>query len=226
MLTDGKQTETNGGGLTKIDNRSQVELKISERKKLMKKKISALITDLEILWGVEIEQTRQDVIIKNLVNDEFIISDVQFANAKAWLYGGDRTYMGRNSTKLLLSDFSPTPTQLRSLESDSVRILTKQELALMLEEKRIEGLKEGIRFPYKKKDDDQSEAAHSLIQENLKISKELMEVKKQLRDITTERDSLLMRNSPISFELLKQLENNDEKNADWRAKHLGGRNES
>ena len=219
-LTDGKQTETNGGGLTKEissnltvsaqEYRGAVQLKISERKKMMKKKISSLISEVEILWGVETEPERQDIIIKNLVNDEFIISDAQFANAKAWILNGDRTYMGRNSTKLLLSDFSPTLKQLSTLESDSVRVLTKEELVLMLRDEHEKGARRAINDKFVLNAKENPEAVDEVVQhlqkENLRLGLELMETKEALRLLTKERDNLLSRVRNPSGMLMQQLQ--------------------
>lgn len=219
-MTDGKQTETNGGGLTKEissnltvsaqEYRGAVQLKISERKKMMKKKISSLISEVEILWGVETEPERQDIIIKNLVNDEFIISDAQFANAKAWILNGDRTYMGRNSTKLLLSDFSPTLKQLSTLESDSVRVLTKEELVLMLRDEHEKGARRAINDKFVLNAKENPEAVDEVVQhlqkENLRLGLELMETKEALRLLTKERDNLLSRVRNPSGMLMQQLQ--------------------
>lgn len=151
-----------------------------------------MIQEVEYARGIVVEDTYSDYLVQKLVNEDFIISDAQFANAKAWILNGDRTYMGRNSTKLLLSDFTPTLKQISSLESDSVRVLTKEELVLMLKDKYQEGFREGVRFPYQKTNPE-SEGNHILTEENLRLGLELMETKEALRLLTKERDNLLSR---------------------------------
>lgn len=162
-----------------------------------------MIQEVEYARGIVVEDTYSDYLVQKLVNEDFIISDAQFANAKAWILNGDRTYMGRSSTKLLLSDFLPTLKQLSTLESDSVRVMTKEELVLMLKDKYQEGFREGVRFPYQKTNPE-SEGNHILTEENLRLSLELLQVKEELKNSNKEVENLQRRiRDPRGMEMLR-----------------------
>ncbi len=169
-----------------------------------------MIQEVEYARGIVVEDTYSDYLVQKLVNEDFIISDAQFANAKAWILNGDRTYMGRSSTKLLLSDFSPTLKQIASLESDSVRVLTKEELVLMLRDEHEKGARRAINDKFVLNAKENPEAVDEVVQhlqkENLRLALELMETKEALRLLTKERDNLLSRVRNPSGMLMQQLQ--------------------
>lgn len=180
----------------------------TEKKEARIRDLVLFFGEIDLAWGLtEVVNTQQsDFLIAKLANDKYIISDIQFANAKAWILNGDRTYMGRNSTKLLLADFSPTLKQLSTLESDSVRVLTKEELVLMLDDKFKEGQRTHLWAKPVKDETISQEISSYTERECIRLSMELLEKKEELKNMTKQRDNLISRVRNPSGMLMARLQ--------------------
>ena len=101
-----------------------------------------IISDLEIARGIRIDEDRVDFFVKKLIQEENVSMN-QLYSAEKWILYGDWTYKGDSSKKLLLSDFYPSLSQLRSIQNDSWRILSMEELRMTVKNAFDEGKRIG-----------------------------------------------------------------------------------
>lgn len=134
-----------------------------------------------------IDDDRCDFFVKKLIQEgKFTIN--QLLNAEKWILYGDWTYKGDQSKKLLLSDFYPSLSQLRSIQSDSMRILSKEELAQIVKGAYDEGERVGAeraKTEYIAKEKE-NKVQSELLKSNLRMKEELRVSAQTLATLQTE----------------------------------------